>query len=255
MTEASPAEARASAGAAAERLGVRVERLHDLGEQSAAVDLLCRIWRATPDQVLNVNTVRALAYSGNYVVGAYRGGLLVGTAVGFLGEGHLHSHITGVAPGQQGVGVGFALKQDQRAWCLEHGIDTVRWTFDPLVRRNAYFNLQKLAGTAEAYLPDFYGPMTDGVNAGDASDRIYLRWDLATPAAVTAAAGTPVEVSRGLETLAVEVPEDIEELRERDRAAANRWRYAVREAMIGALDDGYRITGITRDGYYLLERG
>jgi predicted GNAT superfamily acetyltransferase len=266
-------DARVCADEAAGAHDLRVTALHDLDGQQDLVDLFCRIWRGTPDQLLNTNTVRALAHSGNYVVGAYRGEKLVGAAVAFLGEGHLHSHITGVEPGLQGAGVGFALKQDQRAWCLERGIETVRWTFDPLVSRNAYFNLQKLGGSAEAYLPDFYGPMADGVNLGDASDRLYLRWDLASPRAVAAAHGKPAEVTAfGVETLltrdgdepgearpatgaavTVAVPEDIEALRAARPETAARWRYAVRAALTTTLDSGYQITGITRDGYYLLE--
>ncbi|HET8682001.1 MAG TPA: GNAT family N-acetyltransferase, partial [Micromonosporaceae bacterium] len=54
--------------------------------------------------------------------------------------------------------------------------------------------------------------------------------------------------------LLVAVPMDIAALRQRDRAAALRWRYAVREALAGALAAGHRVVHLTRDGYYLLER-
>ena len=43
---------------------------------------------------------------------------------------------------------------------------------DPLVRRNAAFNLNALGTRAVAFHPDFYGPMGDAINAGDASDRL-----------------------------------------------------------------------------------
>jgi len=273
MTVSADEDARACADRAAGAHGLRVSALHDLADQRELVDLFCRIWRGTPEQLLNTNTVRALAHSGNYVVGAYRGSTLVGATVAFLGDGHLHSHITGVEPGLQGAGVGFALKQDQRAWALERGIETVCWTFDPLVSRNAYFNLQKLGGLAEAYLPDFYGPMEDGINLGDASDRIYLRWDLVSPRVVAAAHGKPAELTTsGAEVLLarngdepaeprqatgsvllVAVPEDIEALRATRPDVAARWRYAVRATLTVTLDAGYLITGITRDGRYVLE--
>ena len=76
----------------------------------------------------------------------------------------------------------------------------VRWTFDPLVRRNAHFNLHKLGATASEYLPDFYGPMDDGINTGDASDRLMADWQLTSARAVGAAHGACVdadEVVRG----------------------------------------------------------
>src|SRR5256885_9641809 len=151
-------EAEAAARAAADRHGLRVVELHDFAEHEAAVALLCAVWGVdSPEALVSSSLLRALAHSGNYVVGAYADGRLVGTAVAFFGVGHLHSHITGVDRGTQARGVGYALKQHQRGWALRHGLTSVHWTFDPLVRRNAWFNLHKLGATATEYLSDFYG--------------------------------------------------------------------------------------------------
>jgi predicted GNAT superfamily acetyltransferase len=261
------------------RQRLRIVELDSIDQHRMAADLLRRIWRAeSDDQVITASMIRAFAVAGNYVVGAYRDGHLVGTAVAFLGRGHLHSHITGVDAGGQGGGLGYALKQHQRAWALRYGIGLVCWTFDPLVRRNAYFNLQKLGAVPAEYLPDFYGPMSDGINAGDATDRLYVCWELGSPRAVAAARGEPSTVDlaalraagavavldrSGEEPVAtsaetpvalVAVPADVEGLRLRDRALAGRWRYAVREALQGLLGQGYQITGMAREGFYVLER-
>jgi predicted GNAT superfamily acetyltransferase len=271
-----PLVAADAADATARRLGLRIADLTTIAEQRAAAELFCRIWRAeSPDQLINASMMRALAHSGNYVVGAYRGGSLLGAAVAFLGHDHLHSHITGVDPAGQSVGVGYALKLHQRAWALRRGIPEVRWTFDPLVRRNAYFNLHKLGARAAAYLPEFYGEMDDGINTGDATDRLYIRWELASPAVVAALGGRPLDdrptgavlLDRSPDEAPVEpapppalegepvlvaVPWDVEALRGRDPELATRWRYAVREAMCSALDRGYRIAAFARDGWYLM---
>ncbi|HET6213496.1 MAG TPA: GNAT family N-acetyltransferase, partial [Micromonosporaceae bacterium] len=53
--------------------------------------------------------------------------------------------------------------------------------------------------------------------------------------------------------LLVAVPGDIEARRRADPTTAKIWRYAVREALTGALGAGYRITGMSRDGFYVLE--
>jgi predicted GNAT superfamily acetyltransferase len=276
------AEAKEAAAGAAVRLGIDVRELRDPAAHEAASELLARIWRAdSPDQLLNARMMRALAYAGNYVVGGFRGGILIGAAVAFFGIDHLHSHITGVDPAAQSRGAGYAIKLHQRAWALDRRIESVHWTFDPLVRRNAFFNLHKLGARAVAYLPDFYGPMTDGINAGDTtSDRLYIQWDVASPEAVAAAAGDTREVDLEAVTAAgadvalgrdadgapspgkavydgrpvlVAVPLDVESLRGSDPERAVRWRREVREALVGALDAGYRITGMARDGWYLLE--
>ena len=56
------------------------------------------------------------------------------------------------------------------------GIQEVRWTYDPLLARNARFNLGRLGAVAVGLLPAFYGQMTDRLNRGDRSDRFEVRW-------------------------------------------------------------------------------
>jgi predicted GNAT superfamily acetyltransferase len=262
----------------------RIVELHDIAEHHALADLFRRIWRAGSVQdVLNPHVIRALAHAGNYVVGAYAGQRLIGGAVAFFGTDHLHSHIAGVDPARQGAGVGYAIKQHQRVWALERGITRIGWTFDPLVRRNARFNLHRLGALATEYLPDFYGAMTDGLNAGQPSDRLWVTWALTSPRAAAAARGEIPEVDTGALRAAgatvlldrsghrpaepvevrnlpadgrpalVAVPEEIEALRAEDPASATAWRYALRDALGAALGAGYRITGMSRDGFYLLE--
>ncbi|NUT35903.1 MAG: GNAT family N-acetyltransferase [Hamadaea sp.] len=246
----------ADADNAAARAGVRVAELHDLPSLEAAGELLCQVWGAdSPDQLVNLSLLRALAHAGNYVAGAHREDKLIAVAVAFLGEGHLHSHITGVTRGGQGAGVGHVLKLHQRGWALRRGIPEVRWTFDPLVRRNAYFNLQKLGATASDYLVDFYGPLTDGINVGDPSDRLLAVWDLAGDRAVRAIAGTLPAADATTAARTVQIPEDIEALRPADPAAALRWRHAVREGLLSGFAEGLVITGVTRDGRYVLNPG
>lgn len=278
------AEAWARAGEAADRIGVKVVELSALAELDECSALLQRVWRAAhPAELASPSMLRTYAHSGNYVAGAYRGGVLVGASVGFFGRTpvpghdrfHLHSHLAGVERGGHGQGVGFALKQHQRAWTLARGVAEVHWTYDPLIQRNAYFNLQKLGVDAAEYLPEFYGPMTDGINSGDLSDRVLVVWRLDSPRVAAAArgvcgevdlAGAVALVSRSADgpepvvhepddaaaVLTVAVPADVEELRRRDPGAALAWRHAVRDALTGRLAAGYRIAGMSRDGRYLL---
>lgn len=167
-------------------------------EHQAAEVLLARVWSADPlRSPLPAHVTRTLSLIGGYVAGAYGAdGELLGVAAGFLtadtpqlGPAHLHSHIAGVAEAARGRHIGFALKLHQRAWALSRGITQVTWTFDPLVARNAYFNLAKLGAQAVAYLADFYGDMTDGINAGQGSDRLLAQWDLSSEAALLAIHG------------------------------------------------------------------
>lgn len=267
-------DAQAGAEAAARAAGVHVRELADVADLENVCRLLGDIWQTGPRQPLvTTELLRALAKSGNYVVGALDGDRLVGACVGFFGapdgrtmRGTMHSHIAGVAADMRGRSVGFALKTHQRAWALRHGVDSIAWTFDPLVSRNAYFNVVKLGATAVEYLPNFYGNMRDGMNGGDASDRLLVRWDLVAPDiaagghddAVTALGrsprGLPVPGSRDGRVLLVAVPEDVATLRATDPGLATRWRAAVREALTALLGAGARITGFDRERGYVLTR-
>lgn len=225
-------------------------------ELAAVDDLAGLIWRTEGSAVVPRELLRVLALTGSYVAGAYDGARLIGFAVGVLGmhdgEVELHSHVAGVHPQAQNAGVGFALKLDQRRWALERGIRLITWTFDPLVRRNAVFNLAKLGARVSDYLVDFYGEMSDGVNAGQGSDRWWVRWELeATPEPTGAACF--VEPEPGDRVCAV--PDDIEALRRADPAAALGWRLEVRETLGAALAAGLRVAGVTTGGAYVLRPG
>ena len=280
-------DARAAASTAAARAGVVVEQAHDAAGLAAISSVVDAIWHpASGGEPVSPLILRAFEHTGNYCAIAILGSEVVGACVGFLAvapPGCLHSHLAGVTMAGSGRHVGFALKLDQRAWALEHGISTVEWTFDPLVRRNAYFNCVKLAAAPTAYLTDFYGPMHDRTNAGQGSDRLVATWDLlgdrvaeaamgvhpAAPASalsrrpgtVVALAATDDRPTRGAlpgrdtDTVLVGIPEDIEAIRLLDPDLALQWRYAVREALTGLLDNGWSITGMTRDGSYTMTRG
>jgi predicted GNAT superfamily acetyltransferase len=267
------------------RTGVVIRELHELEDLRELQALLAAIWERPDDPPINADLLRALAHSGNYVAGARLGGRLVGGLVGWLGaraanELHMHSHILGVLADSQVAGVGFELKQDQRRWCLERRVETVEWTTDPLVRRNAYFNLNKLGAHASEYLVNFYGAMTDGLNAGEESDRLLISWELDSSHAKAAAegrapepevggllrdgavailsvgaAGEPVVgESSGARVLICQVPEDIVALRHANPALARAWRLALRKAMVETFAAGYLMSGATRAGWYVLER-
>jgi predicted GNAT superfamily acetyltransferase len=266
-----PIAARAAeqAAAGAARAGVRILPLDTLGGVQEAAALFAQVWRTEPTTPpLAAEIMRAVEHAGGYVVGAYEGERLVGASSGFLGLAGrtpvLHSHISGVS--DPGRGIGLALKLHQKAWALERGICSITWTFDPLVRRNAWFNLAKLGAVGVEYLVDFYGPMSDGVNGGESSDRLFTRWDLTTAPAPLAVEGAllllddrdgapaPAAAAPGGELLLVALPKDVEALRASHPAVARQWRLAVREALVPAFADGYRASGITRDGCLVLAR-
>ncbi|MEU5698104.1 GNAT family N-acetyltransferase [Streptomyces aurantiacus] len=277
------AEAAVRATAAAEASKVAVREVRTGRELDAVHDLFNVIWQPGPAGApMTGELLRALAKSGNYIGGAFDGDELVGACVGFFGapaDEAVHSHIAGVSGAARGRSVGFALKLHQRAWSLERGASAITWTFDPLVCRNAYFNLVKLAARPEEYLTNFYGGLQDGINGGDDTDRLLVRWDLlgepvraacaggfapADAAALRAAGaavaldtdpdGAPAAGTLDAPTLLVAVPPDIERLRLTAPKQAEKWRTALRAALGTLMAEGARVTGFDRSGWYVLQR-
>ena len=275
-------QAAAAAAAAMVRAGVEIRPITDADAAHRVARLLSEIWARDDEQpIVAAEIIRTIAHVNGYGSVAASGAEFVGAALGFLGTdrlgSYLHSYIAGVKERLRGANVGFALKQHQRAWTLEHGLTRVTWTFDPLVRRNAYFNLVKLGASAVAFHRDFYGSMGDGVNAGDLSDRILIEWNLDSPRAVDASelrtqppdvttldrqrtvvrlrvgrGGAPeVGEVRGAVEL-VQVPDDIVAIRSADPELGRRWRLALRDTLGAALEEGGHADGITRDGWYVV---
>ena len=174
---------------------------------------------------------------------------LVGRALPGLIGPNLHSHATGVLPEYVGKGIGEMIKRHQWDWAKENGFDTITWTFDPLVRRNAHFNVIKLGATVLGYHQNFYGELDDGINAGEQSDRVLVRWNVAGVAAPQAS--TCVEPSKT--AVVIETPADIEQLRKTDRVQSDGWRARQRAAFESAQHAGLRVVGLSRDFSYVLD--
>ncbi|MFG2623020.1 GNAT family N-acetyltransferase [Streptomyces sp. NPDC048507] len=247
---------------------LELRELHAIEDFEDIHRLYADIWHTgTGSAPVPVEMMRALSHGGNYVAGAYENGRLVGASLAFLAAPvgtTLHSHITGTAMGR---GIGLALKLHQRQWALDRGLSRITWTYDPLVRRNAHFNLSKLGARPEEYLPSFYGPMHDAINGGDDTDRVLAAWDLSAggappPGALAAGAahglrdvdGHPRGGPADSDTVLIDVPEDIEALRRKDPAAARAWRVAVRDTLGGLLAEGARVTGFHNRTSYVLTR-
>ena len=172
------AEAEAVADAAARAAGVTVREIADMTGLAEVTRLFDDIWRPDPqNRPVTTELLRALTKADNYVAGAIDGDTLVGGCVGFFGPpvlATMHSHIAGVTAAVMRRSVGFAVKLHQRAWALRRGVTAIEWTYDPLVSRNAYFNLVKLGAVPTEYLTNFYGGMNDAINGSEDSDRLLV---------------------------------------------------------------------------------
>src|SRR5215203_4688281 len=126
--------------------------------------------------------------AGGWTLGAFAADRMVGfvhhlAAVRSNNEIFGYSHVMAVAKDYQNKGVGARLKWAQRERALGEGRKFIKWTWDPMMARNAHFNLNRLGATVETYLDNFYGvdyntdpSVTE--QPGLPSDRLVATWHL-----------------------------------------------------------------------------
>lgn len=236
-------------------------------------DIQRAAWGYPETEVHPGNIFRIHAHIGGVVAAAFPvtpsgevGGAAFGFVYGFPAyrEGRIwhHSHMLALRPEWRGSGAALALKQHQAWRVREMSLDRITWTFDPLVARNARFNLGKLGARAVSYHPEWY------VSASLPADRLMVEWKLdevrvpSTPAALAGVrvleargqAPGPPELNAHAPRLLAEVPPDAFTL---PAPLPLAWRLALREVLGHYLASGYAVTDLRREGeraFYLLER-
>jgi predicted GNAT superfamily acetyltransferase len=219
---------------------LRLERVTSLEACDLCRGLAAQIWGegaacSMPQMIVHAQYggIILLAYDERNPVG-----FLFSFPALYKGETVLWSHETGVIPDYLHHGIGDQLKRKQRALAAEMGYRHIAWTYDPLIARNAYFNLVKLGATVDDYKINAYGTdASDLINQGIESDRFIAIWPVTpTPQATlaTAAAPTPVMTSA--------IPHDFTTLLTHQPETAKELRMVFRETALRAFAEGLRPT-------------
>lgn len=269
----------------------------ETNDEYRAVEALQRaVWQAEDIEIIPHDLLLTAHKNGGLVLGAYvelsaEKPELIGFTFGFIGltdAGVVKfcSHIAGVAAAYRDRNVGYLLKTEQRMRVLAKGLQLVTWTFDPLESRNAKFNFHKLGVTCNTFLPNLYGEMRDGLNAGLPSDRFQVDWHLNSPQVVACLAGqqavlrpsallaagvpllnparsngllqpaTSFALPQGEPSLLVQIPANFQSIKAQDFGLASAWRAQAREVFSQAFASGYTAVDVlSEEGriFYLLE--
>ncbi len=252
-------------------------------EFAMAEDVQKSAWGMPDIMVTPKEIMIAMHHNGGLALGAFEAKRLVGMAIMFLGKRSgkcfMYSHMTGVSNDVQSKGVGRRLKLAQREYASRNGYDLVAWTFDPIISRNAHFNLSSLGVIARNYFPNYYGPMNDSINFGWETDRILAEWWIQDAEIRSARAALDLrdahsairvsESERGAafveevlvnthaKTVLVRVPDDIVSLKRESIQEAQKWRESTRRVFLEYFSAGYScLDFVEREGgfYYVLQK-
>ena len=247
------------------------------------------------DPGLPVPLLRGLQDNGGLVVGAFADIYLAGFAVSSIGwDGttlYHYSHLTAVRPEYQNHHLGFRLKAFQRDEVLKLGLSEIRWVFDPLRSKSAWLGVRRLGAQPDRYFAHYYGQLADAANQGMETDRIRAVWPITAPTVEARMAGERPAASADQQRWAVssaivetepgesgirvptavgeptgasahlEIPFDLDLVRQHEPKALRRWRHAVRDAFRSAGDLGYVVDDFAivsadheRRSFYFLAR-
>jgi predicted GNAT superfamily acetyltransferase len=222
----------------------RIATLETADQRQRAAELYRSVFGyAHPAYGVNPRLLAAITVNGGSVIGAFDpANRLVGFAYGFLGtDGDRifhYSQAAVVAPELQGKSLGRRLKLAQREIALGWGTTAMRWAYDPMVTRNAHFNLDVLGAVGVSFEPDLYGE--------PGTDRIVVEWDLtrtpnrrAEPDALPATADWGELISRP-DGMLLAVPSDSAGLRAERPEHAALVTTAVRDRLTSLFGDGYQ---------------
>jgi predicted GNAT superfamily acetyltransferase len=158
---------------------IAIRPLQTLDEFRACHGVQKEAWDFPDLLIIPYTQLVSAHHHGGVVLGAFDGTALVGFAYGYLarqGQGSLYlfSQRMGVLSTYQGQGIGEQLKWAQRAWALEHQLERIIWTFDPLESPNAWLNISRLGGIGRQYLRDIYGLHNTPLHDQLPSDRLLV---------------------------------------------------------------------------------
>lgn len=274
---------------------IQIRPITGLEEIHECERLQKQVWGFEDISVVPHHVLITAAKSGGLLLGAFENNELVGFVFGFLGleaagpqPRFKHcSLMCAVLEERRYQGVGHQLKLKQREFVLSQGLDLVTWTFDPLQSANAYFNFNKLGVISNHYERDLYGDIRDELNRGLPTDRLTVEWWVRSPRVAARAerlkqpsvslegmkvvngvaleSGLPrssqYELNLADDRLLVEIPHNIQLLKEKDVELALRWRHQIREIFEHYFARGYIASEFVVKGqasgkrsFYLIEK-
>lgn len=240
-----------------------IKECSSLDDFKKCVDLEKRVWKNDDIDVMPVRLYQISKACNAPTIGAFTGsGRLVAfghTTIALRGSRPAyHSHMLAVEDGLRDRNLGYRIKLAQRRHAIEAGVELIFWTFDPLISRNAHFNINKLGAVLREYKRNYYGQgISTGFDAEVPTDRVIAEWWVSSQHVASVLSGNTPRPEKVIGQ--IEIPDDIDAIRARSANDHLERRLTVRRQFESAFGAGAVACGFTRDpanevSRYLLSR-
>ncbi|MBK6485351.1 MAG: hypothetical protein IPF98_00470 [Gemmatimonadetes bacterium] len=251
---------------------ISIRDLCTLEEYAECCEIQEETWGRGFSERVPAAILRVSQKIGGVTAGAFDGNdRMIGFVFGMTGirEGRpAHwSDMLAVREEARGRHIGDRLKHFQRQQVQRIGVDVMLWTSDPLVARNAHFNINRLGALPVEYVENIYGANTGSTLHGALpTDRTVIAWQLSKvhapvpgaarerPGDATLPLANPLDgeahphfVDPGpADAIRVQVPVDLVAVQQAGGDAAMRWRLSVRGAFNALLARGMQVQRFVR---------
>ncbi len=264
----------------------KTERLRGPAALKTCVDLQQRILGDRARTVWDVAALTAVCQSGGLVLGVQHpegsGPRLRGAIVDLVASidryPARHTVFRAVLPSERNHGIGYGLRVSERRICQQDDVDLVFWSLDPLRSDEAYLAFGKLGAVATGYRQELYGEIHDSRNLGLPTDRLHVEWWIDSPrvSSILDRGNPPPYFKLGVhemnvltktrlassgirrlvgyddapraEHVLVEIPVDLDKVRDTDLAIAREWRSTGRQVFELLFERGYVGVGFVHEG-------
>lgn len=242
-------------------MNIEIRECVTFEDLSACVQLQRDVFGLPDIEISPVRHLIVTKHAGGFSLGAFVENELVGFVLSVSavlhGEKAFYSHMTAVRQDFQSFGIGAKLKWAQREKALEKGVKFIKWTFQPVQARNAFFNLEKLGAIIKHYEPNFYGTDYSTSHGQDGklgldSDRHFAEWHLESEKVVALSKGEKfIETAEVKQT--IEIPKNWNELVKTDIKTAINEQNRIKNEFQTAFSNGLVAKGFDREtAKYLL---
>ena len=249
-----------------------IKVIKEIDKFSELIDIQRDAWGLIDIDIVPLHIFKAVAdllKPNGIVIGYFLEERIIGFIITFPTSNpkEVLAHMGAVSKEYQNTGVFYKLNLELREIMRSHGVDKIFGTYDPLESVNAHLYIRKLGGVITRHFINYYGDIDSIIHSGLPTDRFRVEWNIKDRSVEKGIRNRVKDYSRGInnthedkDTRYVEIPLNIQEIKNKDLDEAIEWRIRTRKLFDGIIEKqnlfgiDFIVDRINRKGIYVFKR-